>query len=61
MMHWGVGDSHHVDLWSAYAPGIDILVGKAVNFDLTCDVIVEAKVNETWFPLTNLPEISNAA
>ena len=72
MMHCGVGNSHHVDSWAAYTPVIDMLVVKAVIhgiteiaqhfiFDLTCDVIVEAEVNEIWFPTTNLPEISNAA
>ena len=30
-------------------------------FDLTCDVIGEAEVNETWFSSTNLREIDNAA
>ena len=64
-MHWGVGDSHNVGSWalrSAYAPVIDILVGKAVIrgitemaqhfvFDLTCDVIGEAEFNETWFSI----------
>ena len=71
-MHCGVGVSHHVDSWAAYASAMDILAGKAVIhgiaemgqhfvFDLTCDVIGEAEVNETWFPSTNLPEFSNAA
>ena len=56
----------------AYAPVIDILVGKAVIhgiiemaqhfvFDLTCDVIRQAEFNETWFPSINLPKVSNAA
>ena len=58
MMHWGVGDSHHIDSWATYAPVIDIFVGKAVihgitemarhfAFDRTCDVIGYAVVNET--------------
>ena len=72
MMHWGVGDSYHVDSWAAYAPVIDILVGEAVIhgitemaqhfvFNPTCDVIDEAEVNETCFHSTNLPEILDAA
>ena len=51
---------------------MDILVGKAVIheiteraqnfvFDLTCNVIGEAEVNDTWLPSTNRPEFSNAA
>ena len=71
-MHCGVGVSHHVDSWAAYASAMDILAGKAVIhgiaemgqhfvFDLTCDVIGEAEVKETWFLSTNLPEFSNAA
>ena len=65
-MHWGVGVSHHVDSWAAYAPVMDISAEKAVIhgiaergqhvvFDLTCDVIGEVEVNETWFSATNLP------
>ena len=57
-MHWGVGDLYHVDPYAAYAPVIDILVGKAVIhgiteiaqhfvFDLTCDIIGDSEVNET--------------
>ena len=71
MIDWGIGDSHHVDSWTAYEPVIDILVVKAVIhgiteiaqhfvFDLTYDVIGEAEVNETWFPSINLTKISNA-
>ena len=71
-MHWGVGVSHHVDLWAAYAPVIDILVGKTVIhgitemaqhfvFNLTYDIIGEGEVNKTWLPSTNRPEFSNAA
>ena len=69
-MHWGIGDTHHIDSWASYASVIDILVGEALYgitemaqhfvFDLTCDVIGEAEVNETWFPSTNLPEIYNS-
>ena len=71
MMHSGVGVSYHVDSWLVYASVMYIFAAKAVilgiaemgqhfDFDLTCDVIGEAEVNETWFPATNLPEISNA-
>ena len=67
MMLCVVGDSHHVDSWAAYAPVIDILVGEVFIhgitemaqhfiYDLTCDIIGEAGVNETWFPFTNLLE-----
>ena len=35
MMHWGVGNSHHVDSWAAYAPVIDILVREAVIHGIT--------------------------
>ena len=69
-----MGVSHHVDSWAAYAPVsvMDIFAGKAVIhgiaemgqpfvFDLTCDVVGEAEVNETWFPPINLPEFSKAA
>ena len=72
MMHSGVGASHHVDSWLAYASVMDIFAGKVVIhgiaemgqhvvFDLTCDVIGKTEVNETWFPSTNRPEISNDA
>ena len=54
MMHWGIGDTHHIDSWASYASVIDILVGEALYgitemaqhfvFDLTCDVIGEAEV-----------------
>ena len=51
---------------------MDILAGKAAIhgiaekgqhfvFDLTCDVVGEAEINETWFPSTNLPEFSTVA
>ena len=69
-MHSGVGVSYHVDSWLAYASVMDIFAAKAVihgiaemgqhfDFDLTCDVIGEAEVNETWFPSTNFPEVSS--
>ena len=56
---------------AAFAPVIDILVRKAAIhgiaeiaqyfvFNLTCDVIGEAEVNETWFISSNLPDLSNA-
>ena len=59
-MHCGVGVSHHVDSWAAYASVMDILAGKAVIhgiaemgqhfvFDLTCDVIGEAEVKKLGF------------
>ena len=35
-------------------------MGQHFVFDLTCDVIDEAEINETWFTLTNLPEFCNA-
>ena len=36
-------------------------MGQHFVFDLTGDVINEAKVNETWYPSTNLPEYYNAS
>ena len=35
MMHWGVGDSHHVHSRAAYAFVIDILAGEAVIHGIT--------------------------
>ena len=69
-MHFVVRVSQHVDSWLAYASAMYIFAAKAAihgiaemdqhfDFDLNCDVIGEAKVNETWFPSTNLPEVSN--
>ena len=72
MMRSGVGVSHDVDSSLSYAPVMDIFAGKAVIhgisemgehfvFDLICDCMGEAEVNETWFPSTNFPEMLNAA
>ena len=56
--------------WAAFPSAIDISNGNTVRrglaeiaqpffVDLTCDVIGGPDGNETWFPLTNFPGLSN--
>ena len=52
--------SIYILVWEAVSQGITEMAQHFV-FDLTCDVIGEAKGNETWLPSTSLPKRSNAA
>ena len=63
--------SNHTNSWAAFPSVIDISNGNTIRrdlaeiaqpffFDLTCDVIGGPDVNETRFPSTNRPELSNA-